>query len=198
MTDPKKSNPQIEAEENKINSLVSASNSSPANHPSTSVNLNDDLVFPVQSTLLEPGSVAPDFNFILTTGVNIYLSQLCERSPVLINFIKGTWCPFCTAHLANLRKWQQSISRRNVTMLALSNEDVQVLRTWSQENRIDYLFGQVVDKAIFKKYGIDIENQEFPAPATFLVEKNMKVRLSYMGKRNDQLKDKIHSETESV
>lgn len=143
-------------------------------------NMQNDPTFVVTGKLLSVGDSAPDFEFKLTTGFTVKLSDLVNKGPVLLNFIKGTWCPFCTTHMSNLRKWQKGLNKKNINIMVLSNEDLDVIRNWVKENQFDYMFGHANETKVFQKFGIEIEKMNFPSPATFLIEKDLKVRFSYI------------------
>lgn len=154
-------------------------------------NMQKDPTFETTGNLLSVGDTAPDFEFKLTTGFTIKLSELVSKGPVLLNFIKGTWCPFCTTHMANLRKWQKGLNKKNISIMVLSNEDLDTIRNWVKDNDIDYMFGNVNDKKVFHQFGIEIEKMNFPSPATFLIEKDLKVRFTYIGKRDQALENSV-------
>lgn len=150
-----------------------------------------------QFTSLSPspkiGDLAPDFQFTLTSGKTLTLQELTDRSIVLLNFIKGTWCPYCQQHMRNLRKWGNSLSiTKSLTILVLSNEPIENLRSWASENNIDYLLGTFKDSEILRSYGIDIENHSFPKPATVLIEKNRKIRFVHLEARTEDLQSQLN------
>lgn len=151
----------------------------------------DHEPLPEQDTPLLPvDQIAPSFECILTSGQKISLAQLLDRSHLLLNFIKGTWCPFCQQHLQNLRAWQKRFDAEKRTMiLVLSNESVDVLRQWTQENPLPYLIGSVLSPlTVFRSYGVNTPGESFARPASFLIEKSGKVRMAYDGTRGNPLK----------
>jgi peroxiredoxin len=138
--------------------------------------------------LLPIGSVAPDFKATLMSSQEISLEELLRRGPVVLNFIKGTWCPFCQKHLYQLRSWQQSITLKSSTILVLSSEGVGSLRAWLTENPMPYLFAAPKDsRSVFQSYGVDVERETFARPATFLIDAHKKVLMSYGGARGSAL-----------
>jgi peroxiredoxin len=138
--------------------------------------------------ILSPGASAPEIQIQLSNGFQTKLSDLTKKGTVLVNFIKGTWCPFCQAHMSTLRKWQRDLfATKKVTLLVVSNEPVQVIRDWIKQNPVDFLFGSVQDPKVFEGYGVDVAKLEFPRPAVFLVENGMRIRMSYDGTRGGKL-----------
>lgn len=138
--------------------------------------------------LIAVGQRAPEFETVLTTGQTLKLTELAARGPVLLNFIKGTWCPFCQKHMLTLRDWQKSLARSDSTILVLSNEPVQTLRDWLAHHPLPYLFGSLANsRTVFESYGVDVQGEAFARPATFLVDKDLGVRMAFDGTRGRKL-----------
>ncbi len=53
------------------------------------------------------GDVAPDFTLSDTEGRAVKLSDVRGKSPVVLVFYRGYWCPFCARQLADLRSLVQ-------------------------------------------------------------------------------------------
>ena len=148
-------------------------------------------VFESTAKLLEAGATAPDFKMNFHPKTEISLSELVQKGPVLLNFIKGTWCPFCQTHMKHLKDWKAKLFVKNVILLVISCESVETIRHWVQANPVDFLFGSVMDPAVFMSYGVNLEEYEFPKPATFLIERKMVVRMSYAEARGISLKEQV-------
>ena len=139
--------------------------------------------------ILEAGSKAPDFEFILTSEQRLSLLSLLKRTHVLLNFIKGTWCPFCQQHMSQLRNWQKKLEGSyNTTILVLSNEPSEILRAWAKDNKVIYLLGSVQNSAeVFKKYGVSVGAEPFARPAVFLIDPLSNIRMAFDGTRGKEL-----------
>ena len=58
--------------------------------------------------MLHPGDRAPDFDLIDQGGVTVRLADRLAQGPVVVQFSRGGWCPFCTLQL---RAWQDALPR---------------------------------------------------------------------------------------
>ena len=155
------------------------------------MNLNEEPLPPTADALIQVGQTAPDFSFQTTSGQKLKISELASRGIVLLNFIKGTWCPFCQQHLENLRGWQKRVVDSNSTILVVSNDSIEAIRQWVRTHPVQYLFGSVDDPAkVFKDYGVRIQNEKFARPATYLLEKGGRIRMAYDGVRGSALVQK--------
>ncbi len=140
-----------------------------------------------ESRKLKIGSPAPDFEFTLTRGNAMALSQIAEKGPVLVNFLKGGWNAQYLNYIRNLRRWQSSLGKKNVTLVVISNDSIEVLREVSKAHTIDFLFGSIVDAKTFESFGIELQSgNDFTKPTTFLIETDMSVRLILDEQRMEQ------------
>jgi peroxiredoxin len=143
--------------------------------------------------VLALGMLAPDFTLQMPTGIQLSLANLLQNGPVLLNFIKGVWCPFCQRHLANLQKWKNSLIEKKVVIAVVSNEPILLIQQWLSTHPVNFLFGSVSDPAVFKSYGVDLKDHEFPRPATFLIDADGTVRFSYHKERNAKLEQHVQN-----
>ncbi len=145
--------------------------------------------FGTEDQVLPIGSQIYNFSVPLSQGNNFILENVLQNGPVIINFIKGTWCPYCQLHLKNLREWQNRINQNNgnyaVTTLIVTNESLQVVRKWLENNPMPYLFASDESGILAKMFGVNLSPQEFLKPATFLIDRDRIIRMSYSGKRKD-------------
>ena len=59
-------------------------------------------------TMLQPGEPAPGFSLVDQNGIRVSLADRLAVGPVVLLFIRGGWCPFCTLQL---RAWQDALPR---------------------------------------------------------------------------------------
>lgn len=156
------------------------------------LDMKNEPTFPEGAKPIEVGKDAPDFSLTMVNGLQIRFMDLVKKTPVLVNFIKGTWCPFCQAHMMNLKKWRGTILDTQITILVLSNEDLPSIRAWVRDNPLTYLMGRPDDPAaVFKAYGLNMDHHDFARPATFLVDGTRKIRMSYIGIRDERLEKEV-------
>jgi peroxiredoxin len=74
------------------------------------------------SAVIQPGNPLPSFVLPDPTGTPISSSQLLDNGPLLINFYRGSWCPYCNLELRALQKLLPEFKKRNVTLVAISAE----------------------------------------------------------------------------
>ncbi|MFN7684765.1 MAG: peroxiredoxin family protein [Oligoflexia bacterium] len=162
---------------------------------SPAIDLNTEPLPLANSEPLLQGQRAPDFHCKLTTGTQVQISELLGRTHVLLNFIKGTWCPFCQQHMLNLRSWQktQELAQKS-TLLVISNEPIDALREFRREHSIAYLMASVQSPStVFQAYGIAVQGENFCRPAVFLIEQGGIIRMAHHGTRGSELDQSCRS-----
>ena len=120
----------------------------------------------------------------LSNNITTELSSLLKNSPVLLVFVRGTWCPFCRLHMGRLRNWVNKIKdKQNVTVIVVSSEPIDVVREWLSENKMPYLYASDQNYELADQFGVRVEDNSFFQGSTFLINTDMTVKLAYTGKR---------------
>ncbi len=142
--------------------------------------------------LLPVGSLVKDFNLNLSNGRTIELEQVVKNGPLVLVFIRGTWCPFCRMHLSRLSKWVEKLKNKTATVIVVSTESVPVIKKWLQENQMLYLFASDEKFELSNYFGAHIDPNDFANAATFVIDSDKKIKMAYNGKRTDGNFEKIN------
>ncbi|OIQ20938.1 MAG: hypothetical protein BM556_03060 [Bacteriovorax sp. MedPE-SWde] len=125
-----------------------------------------------------------DWNLQLTNKREVPISDIVKNGPLLIIFIRGTWCPFCRMHMNKLRNWVKKLSQTSATIIVVSSEPAEKIREWLRTNSFPYLFASDEKSELADHFGVRIRPNDFSQAATFLIDSNLSVRLAYTGKRS--------------
>lgn len=152
---------------------------------------------------LPEGSSAPAFVVRKPDGADWRFDPGLLRSPVMLIFYRGGWCPYCNAHLAALREAETELKQMGFEVLFLSADRPEKLYASLKEPAPGYTllsdsrmqaaraFGIAfrVDDATVRRYlehGIDLEaasgetHHELPVPAVFLVDQRGVIRFVHV------------------
>ncbi|MEM6453428.1 MAG: peroxiredoxin family protein, partial [Cyanobacteria bacterium P01_D01_bin.105] len=69
---------------------------------------------------LKVGETAPDFTLPNAVGKEIKLSELLSNGPVIINFYRGEWCPYCNLELHAFQQLLPEFQQSNAQLVAIS------------------------------------------------------------------------------
>mgnify|MGYP006277179675 FL=1 len=152
--------------------------------------------------VLAVGQEAPDFTLPDVDGRAVSLHETCRRGPVILDFFRGGWCPFCSLELRAYERLIASIEHAGASLLAISPETTRHLRQLVRENELSFPVLSDADNAAARRYGLvytlpetlrpiyaafglDLPERmgtssfELPIPATFLVDRDRVVRRSF-------------------
>lgn len=68
------------------------------------------------------GDKAPDFTLPDATGATVRLADLLAEGPVVVNFYRGGWCPYCNLELRAFQAALPEITARGASLVAISPE----------------------------------------------------------------------------
>ena len=151
---------------------------------------------------LTVGDMAPDFELPDATGKQVRLSELLKQGPVVINFYRGEWCPYCNLELRAFQALLPEFKQAGASLVAVSPElpdhSLSVSEKHSLEfavlsdvgNRVSRQYGLVFTldeslRPIYKNFGIDVsasngdESYELPLPATYVIEPSGQIRYAF-------------------
>lgn len=151
---------------------------------------------------LAVGSKAPDFALPDATGKRVRLSELLAKGPVVLNFYRGEWCPYCNLELRAFQAMQSEFEAAGAQIVAISPElpDHSLSVTEKHElayavlsdvgNRVSREYGLIFALAealrpIYHEFGIDIPTNngdgsyELPLPATYVIDTQGVVRYAF-------------------
>ncbi len=149
------------------------------------------------------GATLPDIMLKNINGAQITLNELTKVKPTVLIFYRGSWCPYCNAHLADLRKIEAELQNLGFQILAISPDQPQFLKETTKKNKLGYTLlsdsdmtaaqalglAFKVDDTTIKKYqgyGIDLEKNSgqqhhlLPVPAALLVNTSGEVTFTFI------------------
>jgi len=74
----------------------------------------------VGEAAIRVGDVAPDFVLRNGHGQQFSLAELRARGPVVLDFFRGGWCPFCTMELRAYQQMLPAFQRLGACVVAIS------------------------------------------------------------------------------
>jgi len=152
---------------------------------------------------LKVGDKMPAFKLTNAIGESIDSEVLLSKGPLVINFYRGGWWPYCNLELGGYQDILDEIHGKGAQLVAISPElpdetlstteklELQFEILSDSNNELAKQFGIVFSMKeelieIYKGFGIDIagtqgnENFELPVPGTFVVDENSIIKLAHM------------------
>ncbi len=139
-----------------------------------------------------PGHRAPDFTLPDPDGEAVTLSTLLKQGPVVLNFFRGGWCPFCNLEFRSLHSALPAIEAAGASLVGVSPERPEVAARTREEkdlrfrllcdagNAVARRWGLVMQvpeviRPWYARWGIDLpaangdDSFELPLPATYVI-----------------------------
>jgi len=157
------------------------------------------------ATQLRPllvGSTAPDVQLRRIDGTPVSLKTALSGRPGVVIFYRGGWCPYCNAHLEDIKTIDKKLVKLGYQTLAISPDRPEELAKTMKKHALPYsllsdskfaaagAFGiayQVDDQMLKKyvQYGVDLrkasgeEHDWLPVPSVFLIGADGAVKFVY-------------------
>jgi len=78
----------------------------------------------IEQNILPLGAKAPVFNLSDATGRTVRSTDLLALGPVILNFFRGRWCPYCITELEAWRDLYPILRDRGVLLVAISPQTI--------------------------------------------------------------------------
>lgn len=135
------------------------------------------------------GSRAPEFRLSAANGSDTHtLAQWLARGPVMLEFLRGTWCRNCRKRMAELQQQGPTIWSMGANLVCMAAEKRNGMwepEKYLQENQLSFPFLLDEDRTVIKAYGlfhrVGVDAWNIAHPATLLVDPSGRVRYIYKG-----------------
>lgn len=133
------------------------------------------------STILAPGTAAPEFTLNVTPDQTLSLSELRGQAVVLA-FYPADWSPVCGDELAVFNELLPEFHKHNAQLLGISVDGYWCHSAFTENRRFHFpLLSDFEPKgAVAKKYGVYHDQGGTCKRALFVVDKNGMIHWSYL------------------
>jgi peroxiredoxin len=154
-----------------------------------------------QTHPLTVGSPVPDVKVKTVAGQDFSLKQETTGKLTVLLFYRGSWCPFCNRHLADVQNALPEFLKMGYRVLAISPDGADGLAIMTAKNHLDYTllsdsmlaateaFGLAfsLDDATLAKYqqfGVKLTAQRqgkycLPVPAVYLIGRDGRIAFAH-------------------
>jgi len=157
-----------------------------------------------QTRPLAVGQMAPDASVLSADGRHVRLSERLSRAPTLLVVYRGGWCPYCTAHLAELARIEKDLTGMGLQILAVSPDRPELLAQEGYAKGTEFNYELLSDQNIelarafglafqvdaptvelYRGYGIDLQqasgrpHQVLPVPAVYMIDSSGQIRFAH-------------------
>lgn len=134
---------------------------------------------------LKIGETAPDWELTAVDGKVYGLDRLMgQQQPLLIIFLRGTWCPNCRKQMEAVRNdWARVAPLARV--VALVGQSASEVSDYLSRNPMPFPLLPDPNREVIKTYGVyqqfSLDGFRIAYPSTMIVDRQSTVRYSYVG-----------------
>lgn len=88
---------------------------------------------------LQPGSPLPEFSAIDEKG-NALRSTALLGAPSVVLFVRGNWCPFCTAQVKELTRYYREITDLGARLILVTPKPLETTRRVAEFFKVEFDF----------------------------------------------------------
>jgi len=109
---------------------------------------------------LAVGDRAPAFTLPDATGKQVSLADRLDVGPVVLQFYRGDWCPYCNLHLRALQTALPGIRKRGASLVAISPQSPDHSLSLIEKAELEFDVLSDVDQHVIRDYRL-----QFTLPA---------------------------------
>jgi peroxiredoxin len=100
------------------------------------------------------GENIPNTQLIASDGSRHSVLNILSRKPTVILFYRGGWCPYCNAHLSDVREAEEQIIELGYQIIAISPDSPENLVHTGEKNELNYELFSDADGTFMKAMGV--------------------------------------------
>ena len=157
----------------------------------------------IEKIALNKGDLSPNFVLKNHLDKDIILDELLKEGPVVINFYRGGWCPYCNLELRAYESILDEIENLGGRFIAISPEAPDNSISTKEKNKLRFdvlsdlnnkvakefkIVFKVPDNIakIYEERGMSLyksqnnKDNELPLPAVYIIDKNRKIQFAFI------------------
>ena len=104
--------------------------------------------------LFTVGDIAPDFTLPNASDKQINLQNYLAKGPVILNFYRGGWCPYCNLELRAYQQILPEIKSIGASLIAISPQTPDNSLSTAEKNDLEFDVLSDVGFEVAKAYGL--------------------------------------------
>lgn len=143
------------------------------------------------------GETVPDAVLKSTDSSNHSFFGILSKKPTVVLFYRGGWCPYCNAHLSDIRDAEMEILELGYQIIAISPDSPENLKVSDEKNELNYQLYSDAKGKLTKAMGIAFKVEErrkerlfdksgglndgfLPVPSVFITDTSGQIVFEYI------------------
>lgn len=143
------------------------------------------------------GETVPDAVLKSAESSDQSFLSILSKKPTVVLFYRGGWCPYCNAHLSDIRDAEGEILALGYQIIAISPDSPENLKASNEKNELNYQLYSDADGKLTKAMGIAFKVEErrkkrlfdksgglndgfLPVPSVFITDTSGQILFEYI------------------
>lgn len=115
-------------------------------------------------SIIGVGDVFPKATLLTEEGDSVHLEDLYMSNKLVVSFVRGSWCPFCSVEVSFLMKYYQEMKQKGVEVVLITPQRFVLNNEWKSKESLPFRILQDKDYALSDFLGISFELQDYAVP----------------------------------
>ncbi len=115
-------------------------------------------------SVIDVGDKFPQVSLVTEKGGNVNLEDLYSSEKLIVSFVRGSWCPFCTIEVSFLMKYYQEIRSRGAEVVLVTPQQFVLNKEWKERESFPFKVLQDKNNELGNALGISFELQDYAVP----------------------------------
>jgi peroxiredoxin len=145
---------------------------------------------PSRTSRFRLGDRAPQFDLPYEEDSWFSLRDELGRGPLLLGFIRGTWCPFCRRFMRQLLQSIEGLQSRGCEVVLIASQPLSPILRFSRQEKLPFKILADGDRAVTRQFGIyqavGLMGVNVARPAAYLLDEEGRILYQYVGSVTDR------------
>ena len=118
------------------------------------------------------------------------LREHVGRGPLLLGFIRGTWCPFCRRFMQQVLQSIEEMQSLGCEVVLIASQPLAPILRFSRQEKLPFRILADADRAVTREYGVyqalGLMGVNVARPAAFLLNEEGRILYQFVGSATDR------------
>lgn len=145
---------------------------------------------PSRKSKFQLGDRVPEFILPFDESSSFSLKENLGEGPLLIGFIRGTWCPFCRHFMRQLLGSMEMLKSFRCEVVVIASQPLSSILRFCRQENLPFKILSDAHRTVAREYGVyqslGLMGVNVARPSAFLLDEDGRVLYRYVGSATDR------------
>lgn len=145
---------------------------------------------PSRNGKFQLGESVPLFTLPFDEESRYSLQEHLGSGPLLLAFIRGSWCPFCRRFLQQLLEVYERLQQKGCEVVVIASQPLRPIVQFCRREKLPFTIVSDADRRVTRQYGvyraIGLTGINVARPSAFLLDEQGRILYQYLGSATDR------------